>query len=80
MIAEQSIPIYRTLADVFGSVEASLPHAKRWNELAEQFELRFGRKPTYIARAPGRVKCDLICFLWHICTKLTLYHSLIGMS
>ncbi|KAF8181269.1 Galactokinase [Pholiota molesta] len=55
MIAEQSIPVYRTLADVFGSVEASLPHAKRWNELAEQFELRFGRKPTYIARAPGRV-------------------------
>ncbi|KAF9473802.1 galactokinase gal [Pholiota conissans] len=55
MIAEQDIPVYHTLADVFGSAAAALPHAKRWNDLAEQFEIRFGRKPTYIARAPGRV-------------------------
>ncbi|KAF8910540.1 ribosomal protein S5 domain 2-type protein [Gymnopilus junonius] len=55
MIAEQPIPIYTTLSEVFGSVEASLPHAVRWNNLAEEFERRFGRKPQYIARAPGRV-------------------------
>ncbi|KAF8972142.1 galactokinase gal [Flammula alnicola] len=55
MISEQAIPVYKTLPDVFGSLEASLPHAKRWNDLAEQFEKRFGRKPAYIARAPGRV-------------------------
>jgi hypothetical protein len=31
----------------------------RWNNLAEEFVTRFGRKPAYIARAPGRVKSDL---------------------
>ena len=56
MTAEQSIPIYTTLNDVFGSLTASLEHASRWNNLAEEFEKRFGRKPTYIARAPGRIK------------------------
>ncbi|KAF8150116.1 galactokinase gal [Crassisporium funariophilum] len=55
MIAGQRIPVHTTLSDVFGSLEASLPHAVRWNNLAEQFEKRFGRKPAYIARAPGRV-------------------------
>jgi Galactokinase galactose-binding signature len=56
MIAEQSIPVYTTLADVFGSLTTSLEHVTRWNNLAEEFEKRFGRKPAYIARAPGRVK------------------------
>jgi galactokinase/N-acetylgalactosamine kinase len=56
MIEKEPVPVYSTLADVFGSVRASLPHAKRWNDLAEQFEQRFGKKPAYIARAPGRVK------------------------
>jgi galactokinase len=55
MIAEQSIPVYTTLSDVFGSLTTSLEHVTRWNNLAEEFEKRFGRKPTYIARAPGRV-------------------------
>ncbi|KAF9553974.1 galactokinase gal [Agrocybe pediades] len=54
-IANQPIPVYTNLRDVFGSVEASLPHAVRWNTLVEEFEKRFGRKPAYIARAPGRV-------------------------
>lgn len=56
MFADEPVPIYGTLSDVFGTVQASLPHGKRWNDLAEQFELRFGRKPAYIVRAPGRVK------------------------
>jgi hypothetical protein len=56
MFANEPIPVYNTLADVFGGVEASLPHAKRWNGLAEHFEQRYGRKPACIARAPGRVK------------------------
>jgi len=55
-IAKQAIPIYTTLQDVFGSLEASLPHAKRWNNLAEEFVKRFGKQPAYIVRAPGRVK------------------------
>ena len=56
MIAEQSIPVYTTLSDVFGSLTTSLEHAPRWNNLAEEFEKKFGRKPTHIARAPGRIK------------------------
>lgn len=56
MIAEQSIPVYTTLSEVFGSLTASLKHVSRWNNLAEEFEKRFGRKPAYIARAPGRIK------------------------
>ncbi|CAA7269550.1 unnamed protein product [Cyclocybe aegerita] len=55
MIAQQPIPVYESLSEVFGSLEVSLPHATRWNNLAEEFEKRFGRKPAYIARAPGRV-------------------------
>ncbi|KAF9533944.1 galactokinase gal [Crepidotus variabilis] len=55
MIANEPIPVYTTLAEVFGSAEASLPYAARWNDVAKEFEKRFGRKPSYIARAPGRV-------------------------
>ncbi|KAJ3502434.1 hypothetical protein NLJ89_g8892 [Agrocybe chaxingu] len=55
MIAQQPIPVYESLSEVFGSLEASLQHAMRWNNLAEEFEERFGRKPAYIARAPGRI-------------------------
>jgi hypothetical protein len=53
MIAKEPIPVYTTLADAFGSLEVSLTHANRWNNLAEQFERR---KPAYVARAPGRLK------------------------
>lgn len=28
----------------------------RYNNLAEEFENHFGKKPAYIVRAPGRVK------------------------
>lgn len=73
MIAEQPIPVYTTLSEVFGSVEASLPHAVRWNNLTEEFEKRFGRKPQYIARAPGRVKfVCLSAFSALVLTRLTL--------
>jgi galactokinase/N-acetylgalactosamine kinase len=55
-IAKQTISIYTALSDVFGSLEASLPHSKRWNSLAEEFVKRFEKPPAYIVRAPGRVK------------------------
>lgn len=29
---------------------------ERWDELVREFETKFGHKPTYIVRAPGRVK------------------------
>lgn len=28
----------------------------RWNDLTEAFQSRFGKKPTFIVRSPGRVK------------------------
>ncbi|KAF8646191.1 hypothetical protein AX16_007335 [Volvariella volvacea WC 439] len=55
MAAEQPIPVYTNLTDLYGSLGTSLNHALRWNNLVEEFERRFGRKPAYIARAPGRV-------------------------
>ncbi|KAH0584849.1 hypothetical protein H2248_008127 [Termitomyces sp. 'cryptogamus'] len=56
MAAERPIPIHTNLNDLYQNLGISLNHAVRWNDLAEEFEKRFGRKPTYIARAPGRVK------------------------
>ncbi|KAJ3883535.1 ribosomal protein S5 domain 2-type protein [Lentinula edodes] len=55
MAAEQPIPVYTNLSDLYGSLGTSLNHAEKWNSIAEEFQRRFGRKPAYIARAPGRV-------------------------
>ncbi|KAJ7832193.1 ribosomal protein S5 domain 2-type protein [Mycena leptocephala] len=51
----QPIPVFTNLKDLYASLGTSLNHAERWNNLAEEFEKRFGKPPTYIARAPGRV-------------------------
>ena len=56
MASEQPIPVYSNLTDVYTSLGESLNHAVRWNDLTEEFEKRFGRKPAFITRAPGRVK------------------------
>ncbi|KAF8072214.1 ribosomal protein S5 domain 2-type protein [Lyophyllum atratum] len=55
MAAERPIPVYRDLTALYDNLGTSLNHAVRWNNLAEEFQKRFGRKPAYIARAPGRV-------------------------
>ncbi|KAJ4483360.1 Galactokinase [Lentinula aciculospora] len=55
MAAEQPIPVYTNLTDLYGSLGTSLNHADKWNKIAEEFQRRFGQKPAYIARAPGRV-------------------------
>ncbi|KAJ3806723.1 ribosomal protein S5 domain 2-type protein [Lentinula aff. lateritia] len=55
MAAEQPIPVYTNLSDLYGSLGTSLNHAEKWNNIAEEFQRRFGRKPAYISRAPGRV-------------------------
>ncbi|KAJ7576828.1 Galactokinase [Mycena floridula] len=55
MAAQQPIPVYSNLQEVYAILGTSLDHATRWNSLTEEFETRFGRKPAYIARAPGRV-------------------------
>ncbi|KAF7374322.1 Galactokinase gal [Mycena sanguinolenta] len=55
MSAQEAISVYTNLTDLYSSLGTSLNHAERWDNLAEEFEKRFGKKPTYIARAPGRV-------------------------
>ncbi|TCD61100.1 galactokinase [Steccherinum ochraceum] len=55
MAAELPVPVYTLLGDAYPTQELTLKHAARFNEVAEQFIARFGQKPTYIARAPGRV-------------------------
>lgn len=37
------------------SAAAILEQKTRWTELCASFEKRYGKKPDYIARAPGRV-------------------------
>ena len=69
MIAHQDIPVYTNLNDVFGSLGASLQNIERWNGLAEEFERRYGTKPSYIARAPGRVKS--VRSIHYLCAPLT---------
>ncbi|KAJ3735757.1 GHMP kinase [Lentinula guzmanii] len=64
MAAEQPIPVYTNLTDLYGSLGTSLNHAEKWNSVAEEFQQRFGRKPAFIARAPGRV--NLIGIIFHI--------------
>ncbi|XP_006459627.1 hypothetical protein AGABI2DRAFT_65690 [Agaricus bisporus var. bisporus H97] len=54
-LADQSIPVYTNLTDLYGSLGSSVNHAERWDNLAKEFEKRFGRPPAYITRAPGRI-------------------------
>lgn len=53
--ADAPIPIFTTLKEVYGSLATAAKHAERWDELVREFETKFGHKPTYVARAPGRV-------------------------
>lgn len=57
MAANQPIPIFTDLATLYANLGTTFNHAERWDNLTNEFVQRFGRKPTYIARAPGRVKC-----------------------
>ncbi|KAI0267823.1 galactokinase gal [Gloeopeniophorella convolvens] len=55
-MAEQlPIPIYTSLAQLYADLGSTTDHSARWGQLSEEFEHRFARKPTHIARAPGRV-------------------------
>ncbi|EIN10114.1 Galactokinase [Punctularia strigosozonata HHB-11173 SS5] len=55
MAAQLPIPVYTNLTDLYHDLGTATKHAERWSHLAEEFEKRYGRKPAYIARAPGRV-------------------------
>jgi len=55
MAAQLPIPVYTSLNDVFGDLQTASIQSTRWDGIVKEYESRFGRKPTYIARAPGRV-------------------------
>ncbi|KAF8324506.1 ribosomal protein S5 domain 2-type protein, partial [Amanita rubescens] len=56
MAAERPVPVYTDLKELYSNLGTSLDHITRWDNLTKEFENRFGKKPAYIARAPGRVK------------------------
>ena len=62
LLADQPIPVYTDLSTLYGSLGSSLNHAERWDILVREFTHRFERPPTYIARAPGRVKSVFFFF------------------
>ncbi|KIJ51519.1 hypothetical protein M422DRAFT_58977 [Sphaerobolus stellatus SS14] len=55
MAAALPIPVVSSLTDVHGDAALALKHGERWDHLASEFERFFDRKPTHVARAPGRV-------------------------
>ncbi|KAF7967965.1 hypothetical protein HWV62_32427 [Athelia sp. TMB] len=55
MAAQLPIPVFTDLNELYQNLGTTLNHAVRWDNLAQEFKARFGRKPAYIARAPGRV-------------------------
>ncbi|THH12665.1 hypothetical protein EW146_g7483 [Bondarzewia mesenterica] len=55
MAAQLPIPVYTSLEQLYNDLGTATDHAARWNGLVKEFENRFGREPSYIARAPGRV-------------------------
>ncbi|KLO11436.1 galactokinase gal [Schizopora paradoxa] len=55
MAAASPIPVYTALQDVFSDADKASQQRTRWNHIIEAFEDRYGRKPTHVIRAPGRV-------------------------
>ncbi|KAG9005829.1 galactokinase [Tulasnella sp. JGI-2019a] len=53
--AAKSIAVHTTLEGFHPRPGSSLQESKRWNDLTREFRKRFGRDPTHVARAPGRV-------------------------
>ncbi|PAV16304.1 galactokinase gal [Pyrrhoderma noxium] len=49
------VPLYTSLDQIFPDTKTLLTQGARYNALAEEFEKHFGKKPTHIVRAPGRV-------------------------
>jgi len=77
LLADQPIPVYTDLSTLYGSLGSSLNHAERWDTLVREFTHRFGRPPTYIARAPGRVKFVFFFLFGNISPSLTYFNSVL---
>ncbi|KDN50733.1 hypothetical protein RSAG8_01231, partial [Rhizoctonia solani AG-8 WAC10335] len=54
VMASAPIPVINALNQLQGSLDA-LVAGPRWAHLCDEFEKRFGHKPTHVVRAPGRV-------------------------
>lgn len=52
--ASDPVPLVPSLDRIY-SPAAVAKEGARWNELTEAFESIFGKKPGFVARAPGRV-------------------------
>ncbi|KAI0661824.1 galactokinase gal [Cubamyces menziesii] len=55
MAAELPIPIFTSLDKAFPDIETAAAQGARYDSVVKEYEKRFGHKPTFIARAPGRV-------------------------
>ncbi|KAF8591162.1 galactokinase gal [Ramaria rubella] len=55
MAASLPVPVLHTLQEVHSDLNTATQQSVRWDHLASEFERFFGRRPTHIARAPGRV-------------------------
>ncbi|KAH8112723.1 galactokinase gal [Phellopilus nigrolimitatus] len=55
MAAAVQVPVFTTLDKIFPDAQILLQQGARYAHLAQEFEARFGKKPAYIVRAPGRV-------------------------
>lgn len=56
-MASQSVdpvPLVPALAEIYSPARVA-PEGQRWDALTSKFEQSFGHRPTYVARAPGRV-------------------------
>lgn len=53
--ADQPIRVHSTSGDFHPEFKENVQQGARWNQLIEEFGKRFGKSPTHIARAPGRV-------------------------
>ncbi|KAI4183580.1 MAG: hypothetical protein L6R41_005319 [Letrouitia leprolyta] len=51
---EEFVPVLNSIKNLYP--EANLASQKeRWQDLLDQFEKKYGRKPAFVARSPGRV-------------------------
>ncbi|KAI0671366.1 galactokinase gal [Trametes maxima] len=55
MAAELPIPIFNSLDKALPDLKTAAAQSVRYDAVVKEYEQRFGHKPSYIARAPGRV-------------------------
>ncbi|KAG8812554.1 galactokinase [Serendipita sp. 399] len=54
-LTQLPVTVHTTVSDLTENIGDALAIAHNWNQLAEQFQERYGKPPTHVVRAPGRV-------------------------